>query len=91
MKKELFSLWHGFRPQQNTMIKRFTYKELTLILGIIVAVIVIFTLWVRQPSKVFSGTSKGLGFSGLRVVEKSAVKNYFNAFEELLSNRNNPY
>ena len=30
------------------MMKRFTYKELTLVLGIVVALVVIFTLWLRR-------------------------------------------
>ena len=32
-----------------TMIHKFTYKEFTLILGIAVALIIVFTLWIRQP------------------------------------------
>jgi ABC-type transporter Mla subunit MlaD len=40
------------------MIKRFTYKELTLVLGIVVALLVIFTLWLRQPSGTFSDRLK---------------------------------
>ncbi len=46
------------KPQN--MIKRFTYKEFTLLLGIIVALIIIFALWIRQPSKSFSRTTKVL-------------------------------
>ena len=42
------------------MIKRFTYKELTLVIGIVVALLVIFTLWLRQPSGTFSGYIKTL-------------------------------
>jgi hypothetical protein len=73
---------------KKAMIKRFTYRELTVLIGVIVAVIVIFTLWVRQP----------FGHSILRFplaeVEKAravAVKEYINVFEALRSNRNNPY
>jgi hypothetical protein len=40
------------------MTKRFTYKELTLILGIIVALIVVFTMWIRKPSLAFTGSPK---------------------------------
>jgi hypothetical protein len=73
------------------MIKRFTYKELTLVLGIVVALVVVFTLWLRQPSGVFSDTLKFPTRAGISTVKKSAIKNYFAAFEELLSGRNNPY
>ena len=73
------------------MIKRFTYKELTLVLGIVVALVVIFTLWLRQPSGTFSDTLKLPTPAGISTVKKSAIKNYFAAFEELLSGRSNPY
>ena len=73
------------------MMKRFTYKELTLVLGIVVALVVIFTLWLRQPSGTFSDTLKVSTPAGVSTVKKSAVKNYFAAFEELLSGRSNPY
>lgn len=72
-------------------MKRFTYKELTLVLGIVVALVVIFTLWLRQPSGAFSDTLKLPTPAGLSTVKKSSIKNYFSAFEELLSGRSNPY
>ena len=73
------------------MIKRFTYKELTLVIGIVVALLVVFTLWLRQPSGTFSDTLRLPKHTGISAVKKSAIKNYFAAFEELLSGRSNPY
>jgi hypothetical protein len=91
LKKELFSKWHGFRPRNDTMMKRFTYKELTLVLGIAVALVVIFTLWLRHPSGSFSDSLRIPTPAGVSTVKKSSVKNYFAAFGELLSGRSNPY
>ena len=73
------------------MMKRFTYKELTLVLGIVVALVVIFALWLRQPAGTFSDTLKLPTPAGVSTVKKSAIKNYVAAFEELLSGRSNPY
>jgi hypothetical protein len=73
----------------NSMTNRFTYREFTLIAGVVVALIVIFTLWFRQPSVVANGRPKvTTDFSTLR---KESIKRYFIAFEELLSDLNSPY
>ena len=70
------------------MIKRFTYRELTLLIGVIVAVIVIFTLWVRQPS---GHSILRLPIAEIQKVREVAIKERINVFEALLSNQNNPY
>ena len=47
-KKEVIPGWHTVRKEAgvlNEMKFKFTYKELTLILGILVAVIIMITLW----------------------------------------------
>jgi hypothetical protein len=78
------------------MKKRFTYRELTLVLGILVALIVIFALWGRQPFSSYSKTKKvPSGISNTIITQfytlkKSAIKTYA-VFEELHSNRSNPY
>jgi ABC-type cobalamin transport system permease subunit len=64
------------------MIKRFTYKEFTLLLGVIVALIIVFALWIRQPAKSFSRTTKLLEWK-LNIPTDTNVKNLVNAFEEL--------
>lgn len=73
------------------MIKRFTYKELTLLLGILVALIVIFTLWIRQPANAISRTSKVPGFSRLYSIKKNILKRYVIVFDALHLNQNSPY
>jgi hypothetical protein len=62
------------------MIKNFTYKELTLLLGILVALIIVFTLWIRQPA----GKISTFGIKRPSVVEtikSTAIKTYANMIE----------
>ena len=73
------------------MVRRFTYKELTLLIGVVVALIVIFTLWVRQPYIDLAPRSKATVLFGTRKASNAAFKNYVIAFEEHLSGRSNPY
>lgn len=71
------------------MIKRFTYRQLTLLIGVIVALIVVFTLWIRVPfSQV---TSHVPVVTKLKKFKEAAVKDYVRAFEVLPSGQNNPY
>jgi hypothetical protein len=71
------------------MIKKFTYRELTLLLGVVVAVIVVFTLWIRQPFS--SSTSHIPVVTTLKKINEATKKNYVSAFEVLHSGRSNPY
>ena len=67
---------------EKTMIKKFTYKELTLILGVLVAVIIVFTLWVYQPSR----SRPALGAKRPSIVEvfkNSVIKTYVAVVDEL--------
>jgi hypothetical protein len=75
----------------NIMKKRFTYRELTLVAGVVVALIVAFTLWFRQPLNALPGKPKVTGTTGFSSLRKESMKKYFIAFEELLSDLNNPY
>ncbi|WP_276374212.1 hypothetical protein [Chryseolinea sp. H1M3-3] len=73
------------------MKNRFTYKELTLVAGIAVALIVIFTLWIRKPAYASFKTSTIPALSKFYSVKKVQVEAYINAFGVLFSSRNNPY
>jgi hypothetical protein len=84
-------VWHGISQPRNNMIRRITHKELTLLIGVVVALIVIFTLWVRQPISNLAPRSKSTVLSGIRNVKIAAFRSYVIAFEEHLSGRNNPY
>jgi hypothetical protein len=64
-----------------TMIKRFSYKEFTLLFGILVALLIIFALWFGQPSAMFSRSSKLLEWKVN--VPKVNVKELVKVFEEL--------
>lgn len=77
--------------QENIMINKFRHKELTLLIGVIVAVIVVFTLWIRQPFNLAPGPTKTSGLPGVEIIKKSVIKNYVSGFEELVSGRSNPY
>ncbi len=56
-------LWHIISHPVIVMIENFKHKQLTLLAGVVVALIVIFTLWMRDPLKQPSGTSKAPIFS----------------------------
>ena len=81
---------HRWRYPRN-MARRFTYKELTLILGVVVAFIVILTLWLRQPLESFFDASYFPGTSQIEMLKKEIVDTYVSAFAELVSGRSNPY
>ena len=70
------------------MSKKFTYRELTLLIGVIVAVIVIFTLWARQP---FDQSTLRIPIAGKQNLKEVAVRKYVKAFEVLPLDQNNPY
>jgi hypothetical protein len=72
------------------MIKKFTYKELTLILGIIVALIVVFTMWLRQPLPAFSSVRLPK-LSSFVAVQGKAIRQSFSVFGELPLDQNNLY
>lgn len=55
------------------MKRNITYKEITLVLGILVAVVVAFTLWVSQPSEHTTINGKVLPIPSAPVT-KSVVK-----------------
>jgi len=67
--------------KQKNMIKRSRYKEFTLLAGIVVALIIIFAWWIRQPSTFFSKSSKLLEWN-VNVSNKS-IKNVVKVFGEL--------
>lgn len=45
--KRTFFDWHSIRKASDVMKWKFTYKTLTLLLGILVAVIILVTLWMK--------------------------------------------
>jgi hypothetical protein len=67
---------------EKTMIKKFTYKELTLILGVLVALIIVLTLWVYQPSRTRTSFSIKRP-SVVEVFKNSVIKTYVAVVDEL--------
>jgi hypothetical protein len=55
-KNSIIQDWHMVRKEASVMTEagimkwKFTYKELTLLLGILVAVIIMLTLWLRPTT-----------------------------------------
>lgn len=54
IQKSFFQDWHSIRKEPGIMKWKFTYKELTLLIGILVAVIIMITLWFK-PFGITSG------------------------------------
>jgi hypothetical protein len=72
-KKEVLRIGMAF-VKPHSVKRQFTYKEFTLIVGILVALIIVFTLWVRQePVKESPQTLKPKSIS-LPDAAKSLVK-----------------
>jgi hypothetical protein len=71
------------------MIKRFTYREATLLIGVLVALIVIFTLWIRVPFG--QSVLQMPRVTEVQRIKDAAAKEFVNAFEALHSGRSNPY
>jgi hypothetical protein len=61
-----------------------------MLLGVVVAMIVVFTLWVRQPFSHFNMQDPAV-VTKVKNLKKETVKDYINAFEALHSSQNNPY
>jgi hypothetical protein len=61
-----------------------------MLLGVVVAMIVVFTLWVRQPFGSFTSQEPAV-MTKVKNLKEATMKDYLNAFEVLHSGQNNPY
>ena len=68
--------------RKKPMIKKFTYKELTLILGILVALIIVFTIWIYKPAGVHA-TFRAKRPSIVEIFKDSAIKTYATVYDVL--------
>jgi predicted ABC-type sugar transport system permease subunit len=74
---------HGMAfERKKTMVKKFTYKELTLVLGILVALIIVFTLWIYKPTSMHANF-RAKRPSIVEIFRDSAIKTYAAAADEL--------
>jgi hypothetical protein len=48
--KAVFLNWHDLRKPRGGMKWKFTHKEFSLLLGIVVAIIIMLTLWLKPAS-----------------------------------------
>lgn len=78
MKNTLSYSWHDLRKPISAMKAKFTYKEFTLLAGIVVALIIVLALWLRPVSADSSDVSRKLipsvsKPSAKAVVEKALI------------------
>jgi hypothetical protein len=52
-----FYNWHDLRKPMRAMKAKFTYKEFTLLAGIVVALIIVLALWLRPVTDESSNVS----------------------------------
>lgn len=60
MKNDTFYNWHDLRKPISAMKAKFTYKEFTLLAGILVALIIVLALWLRPMTAESSDVSRKL-------------------------------
>src|SRR5689334_8413237 len=60
MKNRTFDSWHDLRKPISAMKAKFTYKEFTLLAGIVVALIIVLALWLRPVTADSSDVSRKL-------------------------------
>ncbi len=70
IQKSFFQDWHSIRKEPGIMKWKFTYKELTLLIGILVAVIIMITLWFKP----FGITSAEVLIKPAKQVAAPAIK-----------------
>jgi ABC-type antimicrobial peptide transport system permease subunit len=70
MKNTLSNSWHDLRKPISAMKGKFTYKEFTVLAGIVVALIIVIALWLRPVNADSSDVSRKL----LPPVAKPAAK-----------------
>lgn len=56
--KEVSGGWHNIGRGTRRMKRRMTYKELIMVLGILVALLVAFTLWAKSPAETPASRAK---------------------------------
>lgn len=53
-------VWHDVRKMSNAVKVKFTYKEFTLLAGILVALIIVLTLWLAPQTSETGAISRKL-------------------------------
>jgi hypothetical protein len=69
--------------KHKNMKLRITYKELTMIFGILIAAVMMFTLWVRRPQQTDSGSTNAVS-AKISQITVQTVKNLVDVSAERL-------
>jgi hypothetical protein len=75
--KHTFYNWHDLRKPMSAMKAKFTYKEFTLLAGIVVALIIVLALWLRPVSAESSDVSRKLIPPVAKPAAKAVVEKAF--------------
>jgi len=75
--KHSFYNWHDLRKWISAMKTKFTYKEFTLLAGIVVALIIVLALWLRPVTAESSDVSKKLIPPVAKPAAKAVVEKAF--------------
>ena len=75
--KHTFYNWHDLRKPMSAMKAKFTYKEFTLLAGIVVALIIVLALWLRPITADSSDVSRKLIPPVAKPAAKAVVEKAF--------------
>jgi hypothetical protein len=75
--KHTFYNWHDLRKPMGAMKAKFTYKEFTLLAGILVALIIVLALWLRPITADSSDVSRKLIPPVAKPAAKAVVEKAF--------------
>lgn len=75
--KHTFYNWHDLRKPMHAMKAKFTYKEFTLLAGIVVALIIVLALWLRPVTAESSDVSRKLIPPVAKPAAKAVVEKAF--------------
>jgi hypothetical protein len=81
--KRHFEMWHNIGKPQ-AVKKSITYREITVAIGIIVAMVIALTLWIRVPKEKVTGSGPAP-----RTGMHAAAKNLFKTAVEIFSYQGN--
>lgn len=74
---------HGITLANRTVVKKtITYREITVAIGILVAMVIAFTLWIHDPQDTITGFESGSNFD-LPAAAKTFLKATSAIFTEL--------
>lgn len=69
----VFSGWHNIGKAKGVK-KEISYRDITVIIGVVVAAIIAITLWIQNPDTSASGETKARPAIALPTLHKSLVK-----------------